>query len=300
MVWGQFFESVIRKHCESIHNNIIYETGSYEKYKGHAVSPDGIGIINNEIVLYEYKTIFARKLIHGEIPNYYLTQVWAGLETFIYCKYAVYIEAVIKLAPLFSKGQNAIQYKYNFPPTYKKKQDGDTIKTDVICWGAIAIYKSSTYDDKFRPGSIAMDKLKTLEWPVDFGDMFTTRDIFEALLEVYAEGNFVELDYLYQMENDPTDDFDYTKDDILKMANLDTRQLIGAFKWKMLDKNEVIIEKRPGFIDEVMPQIQLVNETTRQCANLDFKEKERLIKNASLRINDINIKSEIYKLLSSM
>jgi hypothetical protein len=234
------------------------------------------------------------------IPIYYLTQVWAGLETFSFCKYAIYVEGQIKIAPLFANGYNPKQYKYNFPKIFKKTA---APTNPVICWGAIAVYKSQSYNGKFRPGSGAMEKLDDWAWPIDFGDMNADAAIFEALLEIYVEGNFVDLEYIYQVENERDGEFVFIKEDVLKMASIDNRELIGAFKWKMLDKNEIIIDKKGGFIEQIMPQIQIANETSKKIAtfvNLRQDEKEQLIRRAANQIELLNKKNDIVNILKSM
>lgn len=297
-VWGQFFESVIREHYEFLHDNIILETGAIEKYKGHAVSPDGLGIYDGDIILYEYKTVYARPIVKTKVPNYYITQVWAGLETFKFCKYAVYVEAIIKIAPIFAMGHNPRQYKYNFPYVRNEAKYTET----PLCWGAIAVYKSKTFNRQNRPGINAYELLESQTLPIDFGDMKSKAEIFESLSECYVEGNFVDVRYLYQIERDDVlmlDYFDYNQNEVIEMARDDERELLGYFKWKMVDKNEVTINRYEHFIDEIMPQIQIINEAVKCCGNVKDNEKINSVGVFTAKLKKMNDESELVQILKS-
>jgi hypothetical protein len=97
---GNLFEPVITSLTEYNYNTKIYETGSipYKSLKCISYSPDGIGVVNDEIVLFEFKCPLTRE-ITNKLKYEYYCQVHTGLhvlEEIITSDKALYIEAEFK------------------------------------------------------------------------------------------------------------------------------------------------------------------------------------------------------------
>ena len=58
---------------------------------------DGIGIIGDEFVLFEFKTPHSRKVTNNDIPAYYYDQVQVGLMLHTQCGYAYYSELSVNI-----------------------------------------------------------------------------------------------------------------------------------------------------------------------------------------------------------
>lgn len=95
--WGNLFEDVIKREVEymykrTVHGEDLYVPGTTPET---SYSPDGLGIIGNKIVLFEFKCPYSR--IPGrEPPKYYTPQVKMGLELIPIADYGLYAEAVYR------------------------------------------------------------------------------------------------------------------------------------------------------------------------------------------------------------
>lgn len=101
--WGNICEDINKRFCEIKYNTTIYELGSIPGYTNEVVlqtySPDGLAIIDEDIVLFEFKCPFSRK-INNIVPKKYISQIQLGLSTINICKYAIYSEMKAKICKL--------------------------------------------------------------------------------------------------------------------------------------------------------------------------------------------------------
>jgi hypothetical protein len=301
-VWGNILEDVIRTHCEHEYNTVIHEVGSIPSLPGQSMSPDGLSIVNNEIILWEYKCPFSRELVPKTIPEYYIPQVLTGLETIPFCDYAIFVEAIIRRCPLTHGGGNKY-YDMKYPNSYGRWK---VPPFDYpLTWGAVAFTSKmpASEFDKINPKKPAYNLFKFMidssaNGPIDFGSCEPRymRDLFE----IYAEG-YVEVKYIYQQHPDKTVQTqldEYTKADILTEAatNLDGKLLFGVMRWKMIQKNVMRVDRRPGYLAATNKYANIVNECVRLCDKMD-DDRARMIKISetanrlrSLANNDDSIK----------
>ena len=302
--FGKLFETVIRTHCENEYKTAIYESGPIISLPGQATSPDGISIVNIEIdgkiykkiALWEFKCLYMRQPVYGTLPDYYKTQVLAGLETFPICSLAIFVETNIRLASLNIAGN--IKYFNMSNPIWRR---GVTMPVgNVICWGAISFVSMVYCIDKGdkTPGAASLSKLLDLyntDGTIDFGSV--GRDFYEYLLEVIVEDNkFIDINYIYQQENLPDGNGvdEYTKEMLYNAgqqhcADVNGKILLGLLRWKMIDKNEVIIYPQKGFLNTVYPQIQALNSGVAECNKLiTLSEKLKKIDECTAKIIKLN------------
>lgn len=285
--WGTLFESCIRTHCEDEYKTVIYETGAVQSLPGQATSPDGLSMVNVEIdgqifqkiALWEFKSIYMRKIIHGDMPDYYRTQVWTGLETFPVCFLGIYVEANIRLAPLSTPGHSSF---INFKNPYWGNRERPI--NPVICWGAISfvchlgIEEVSSLAQDGVPGAAEMlNLLRFYSEPIDFGSCDIP--IFNWLLNAYVNSNkypFVSLNYIYQQHGDFDEmtELDIRSASFKHLNDSGGKYLLGMLRWKMIEKNEVVLEPKRGFLKTIYPQIQLINQTVAECIELNDEEKK--------------------------
>jgi hypothetical protein len=174
-VFGNIFENEIKNLSEYNFNTKIYETGSikYEKLKCVSYSPDGFGIVNDEIVLFEFKCPITREINKEEIKFEYLMQVNSGLHVLeeVVENKGLYIEAEFKKCTLdeltddnsFDKIFHNKNLNRDFSELYKhfgmilfyEETEPVNAANDVIDLGDASIIKMETlfynvYKKKFK------------------------------------------------------------------------------------------------------------------------------------------------------
>jgi len=293
--WGNLLEDAIRKHCEFIYNTTIHETGSVYGSPEQAMSPDGIGVVDvingdnieSRIVLFEYKCPFARMPVIGQMPDYYIPQVLIGLETLSFCDFALFMEAVIRRAPLNYAGHNN-WFDYKYPYCKIKIPEFTT----PLCWGAILIVKTN----KEIKGNGAEKYKKLIEYAntsnslLDLGKI--DREYMSLMFESLSEG-FLKSVYLYQQHPQECAEDWYTQGDLINMAN-SYENPFGIMRWKMVMKNELFIEKRP-LLKTADKYAKLVNDCVKKCGLMDdnlarelhIKEVTTTLKKMSAEEGDI-------------
>lgn len=97
--WGKLIEPVSRDFMEAITNEKIYEVGSVDGIvPRQRYSPDGIGAVKNDIVLYEFKNPTVT-LPTGKIPTQYIPQVQSGLCSIGITDYALFVNSAYRRCP---------------------------------------------------------------------------------------------------------------------------------------------------------------------------------------------------------
>lgn len=119
--WGNIFEPMAsfiaaRKYGMPM----IYETGSVPGFMdGLRYSPDGLGILDDELVLFEFKCPYSR--IPNGIPKGYITQMQTGLHC-LDIKRAFFIDSVIRLCRTeqLNDGTRSYDALHNVSKTYSR------------------------------------------------------------------------------------------------------------------------------------------------------------------------------------
>jgi len=98
--WGTSFESVVVAILEREYNTKVMNTGSIGGLNENGVyiqtySPDGLAIINGDIVLLEIKSPYSR-IPSGIVPKEYMDQVLLGLGTIPVAKSALFVDACFR------------------------------------------------------------------------------------------------------------------------------------------------------------------------------------------------------------
>lgn len=95
--WGNMLEEVIKREVEymfkcTVHGEDLYLPGHIY---GTSYSPDGLGIVDGKLVLFEFKCPYSR-IPSRDPPKYYVPQVKMGLELIPHAEYGIYAEAVYR------------------------------------------------------------------------------------------------------------------------------------------------------------------------------------------------------------
>ncbi len=106
--WGNLFEDVIKRQVESaygctVHGEDLFIVG---QYPGTVYSPDGLGVVGDKCVLFEFKCPYSRIPAKAP-PKYYVPQVKMGLEIIPLAEYGIYVEAVYRRCTWADLGPSA-------------------------------------------------------------------------------------------------------------------------------------------------------------------------------------------------
>lgn len=95
--WGNMLEDVIKREIEHMYKCTVYGEDLYitGHIPGTSYSPDGLMVVDDKIVLCEFKCPYSR-IPSREPPKYYVPQVKMGLEIIPQASYGVYAEGVYR------------------------------------------------------------------------------------------------------------------------------------------------------------------------------------------------------------
>lgn len=109
--WGNLFEDVIKRVVEYQKNTLVLGEDLYidggERRPYTSYSPDGIAVINDEIVLLEFKCPYSR-IPDGKVPKYYVPQVLMGLDLMQLPTRGLFVEAVFRRCAWENLGYNSV------------------------------------------------------------------------------------------------------------------------------------------------------------------------------------------------
>jgi len=239
-------------------NNCNYEdysnNGNYEdysnngnngkKYKLYTTDMDPSLIKFSRIIMLEFKCPISRKP-STEIPNHYIPQLWSGLSVSGIASMGLFIDSIFRKCSLSVLGDNS-----EYDTIYHNKDQ--TIEVGApLCWGIIGLYSRnkptsfvdmgnvSYMDFNFMMGRIN-DKLIKTEVGIPW---FSSRN--EETHNYIKRGNLLSIN----------DEIEYLKTFIPK-----DHYFLGVLPWKLFHSSYLPINRRMGFLQEIMPLIDKVHE----------------------------------------
>ena len=255
--FGNLFENEIHKYTEKKYNTIIHDIGviQYDKLKSTCYSPDGVGIVNNKIILFEFKCPYSR-IPSDKIKYDYLCQINTGLNVIRECEKCYYCEGEFKKCK--------INDLYNYSEFDKNFHDGCLIRNFdkiYVTYGIIYIYIINENDknDEIEPIDIGLvNKYKFINVLneiykkkykiVYFSDLVKNKKINAKLLNDYK--NILPYNNTRQLPN---------KNIINELQKIYTTYIkekngtvIGYIPWKLYNYNMIEHEKKINFFDEHM------------------------------------------------
>ena len=236
--WGTLFEPVTVKYVEHKYGIKIYETGSIEgKIERQRYSPDGLGVIDNKIYLFEFKAPFSTVPI-GKIPHHYIPQVQTGLLTIDIAHSSKFINNMYRKCSLQDLNFDT-KYDTNF---HVSKIPKCRIPSSPICCGIIGF---------------TLDNNNTR---LDYGKV----DISE-LLVIIEEKN---LGIVY---------FDIAYNDLeISNLIIETKKhnLVGILPWKLLISDDIEISRDENWIDVIKTPIENTIKILDEVLNAEDKKKK--------------------------
>ena len=252
-IFGNIFENEIKNLTEYNFKTEIFEMGSvpYAKLKNIAYSPDGIGIVDNEIILFEFKCPISRE-IKSEVKYEYFCQVHTGLHVLeeVLEGRAFYIEAEFKkckLDDLINKDKfdNIFHNKFldrNFEELYKH-------------FGMILFYENDTINnntmtyDYIDYGEATQSEMEVLFFNVfkkNFKQIYLS-DVVNGLIKA-GNTNDILLKYKELNNNFTIEEINYLKNLLLETCKDKKGIPVGILPWKSFNYNKIEMQKNPHFI----------------------------------------------------
>jgi predicted phage-related endonuclease len=311
--FGNLMEPCIEQFVEIEYNTKTYETGSlpcsFNKYLSY--SPDGLCIMSKEIlkkkqfnssiditeylddseehiVLLEFKSPFARKIKHGEIPEYYLPQPLLGMELIDIAEMSIFIECVFR----FCSFEDLYNNKYSYYHYDKERYDKKAIMYSAISLfyenenkeinelnNLIDTFKKDRFGYRYKNGDLSFisdrtiinkilelstDKEKQILNPV-YHTVYSNRE------QDYSDNNL----YKFNMYNNP-DKFVNELKSIRQREESAGKIYLGTLCYKLLDFNQIPIKKQSllskDLVDKIEKTFDIVRETVEEIQNKEIKD----------------------------
>lgn len=259
--WGVLFEDILCRFTEAKHNTQVVGENVFciHPEKPHfSYSPDGLCVLDGKITLLEFKCPYSR-LPTAKMPYYYEPQVLMGMEMIDICEQALFVEAVIRKCKI----QDALTTNYD---QSLKQKIADTYRPIAV--GVLALYHPTGYvetsvitDDDCFADCFTDDTFEPLK--------ATTKDMsamnihqFGDLLDLYDNG-YLQLEHTpIRMAANCTVEM-LTTD--LEHLQSDPRVMAGYCCWKIMHVGEHIIQKQPGWLDDLEPKVIEFLDVVQQC-----------------------------------
>lgn len=269
--FGILFENEIHKFTEMYHNNIkIHEVNIIQHdIESVCYSPDGVGCVNNELVLFEFKCPITRIPIKNKIKPEYKNQILTGLIVLDKCKYSLYCEGEFKICELYDLLNTN---KFN---TIVHNKDLNRNFTNLYnSYGIIYIYTLYPFDnDTF----------------IDFGT--SNENQFNTLLYKLHNNEYKQLYVSDLSNNNNANDNPYNNNKKLKnnvydlMSIIDTFHnhvksingvSIGYIPYKLYNYNVIKVERENNFFNDIMiNKLKCVHNILTTTKSLDAEQKQR-------------------------
>lgn len=314
--FGTLMEYGIQQYVEIEFKTQLFETGSLpcESNKYISYSPDGLCIISNDklkkivnkkqledvyetsnikedenkemIILMEFKSPFMRKIVQGEIPDYYKPQPLLGMEVIDIAEMSIFIECVFRFCSFKDLYNNKYSY-YHF--------DKQRYTVDPIMYSAITLfYKESDKDHEgiqFILDNIEEFKNSQYGGRYKDGDLssISDRNIINKILELSKDCLHVEYHSMYSNRVEDYESEDHYKfhtfnnpikfvNEIKKIRNDKSSEYIylGTMCYKLLEVNQIPIFKEKILTDELNNKIEQVFEIVKKVSE-ESKEIKELV-----------------------
>lgn len=298
MLWGNTFEPVIRNICSIVTATSIHEAGSIPSeevpdYKNYSMDGMGSVVFRNRdgqperhITLFEFKCLYSRKPVPGEIPQNYQPQIKSGLCDLGITQTGLFVEAVFRMCSVPQLGYG--------PERTTALLTRDYVPKDAIAsaYGMVGVYTDALYADTPYALAYITEKMQREKIP-DYGmDENLDYGVLEYIMKCMREGRFQSWYSRICMDGDAMakrtpmiDKHGFRKPHLHvdMQAELDgfvewTRQngkiLVGVIPWKLFDINMVAVEKEPGYTLQHEPLLRECITTVKELlAITDLAER---------------------------
>jgi len=286
--WGNLFEDVICEYFELAFNCKVYGADLFIRNESQpylAYSPDGLTVINGNIVLLEFKCMFSRNSANNP-PVYYVPQVKMGLTMIDLPTYGLLVEAVFRCCSWDQLDFNNYGYNLSFGQT-------KTNSSEILALGYIGFYFIGRKEN-LKNNLALLIKIFEDEYDGEFGnkennfhcndlgqtceDFLTT--LFAAFIESSSEKsqeekNIVRIWYSPVIDAAKKQKPDYN--DFIKFCNdkpySNDISIIGVLPWKLFNIKLHYIEKDIKYLNDHYQKINSVMHFINICLKESDKKK---------------------------
>jgi hypothetical protein len=278
MCWGNAFEDVIKEYTElrlgtTILADNIFITSMGDSYESMnwsdegdiadcpnnmlrnllhgrvAYSPDGLGIVDDEIVLFEFKAPYSRKTSPHKVPEYYKPQVLSGLDVIGICDYSLFIEAEIRICRWSQLAVGRMHRKYPTEcPASKKDGYPEAVGFMVI------------YGPEEIPGHFDW-KHSDMSWDNDISTL--NEHVLDEIFVGLSTGRFMCRRSRTSQKNDE-DTIDDLLTEMESIGNTCPRELnkmgetlvvYGLIPWKLMTYRKKRVDREPNYLSKYANEI---------------------------------------------
>ena len=261
---------IVAHFCEDVDVDVIGSgssgSGSYSgssnakiRYKLYTTDMDPTLILFSRIIMLEFKCPISRKPTM-EIPKYYIPQLWSGLSVSPIASMGLFIDSIFRKCSLEMLGYNT-----DYDTIYHNKDQTIEIG-NPICWGLIGMYSVNnppsfidmgniSYSNfNFIMGNINNHTIKTINSVPWFPDIHNGSNGSNAQKKtnIPQRGNLVSIDV--EIEK-------------LRLLTPKNWHFLGVFPWKLFHSSYLPIQRRCGFLKEIIPLIDIVHKTVLESCN---------------------------------
>lgn len=303
--WGNIFEAIseafIKRHlnCNIYGENITV----VEVFDGVRYSPDGIvcatfddGILKThynksenpeeyKICLIEIKSPLNRTPTDS-VPKEYYHQIQLGLASIPICDMGIFEDFQYRKCSLLALNQESGEIYDNqpFDISYHSKYKKLTPTYDYLAKGLIALYcptqdipiykRKGQKDVSWELGD-NIDNIDAYEFSLRFKELVDcglydkqnkiTTQVFNDILMMINYKQILHKNSEIYFANETVD-----IDDSIAKFKIDTPEgykLFGLIPYKLITHSEIIVNKEDGYIEKVLPMINLVNEKINKILN---------------------------------
>jgi hypothetical protein len=274
--WGNIFEPLIEKYVEIDLRTVVRGTNIF--VKGHeqggvlytAYSPDGLAAVDGKVTLLEFKCPFAR-MPAGRVPAQYVPQVKMGLDTIPIAETGLFVDAVFR---------KCARADLNFEPTYDKSMkqevagDGAPLAIGIIYF-AVDIVKRAAEVAKLktaRKHAAAKALMMDTSAMLDLGAC--SSEIFEQFMVCYNAG--IMLPTYSPVFTTPQIDFGPVAAEFDGHCTSHGYDKGFVLCWKLFQVKYFIVDRQPGYMAPLLPNIITAMDTLRAADGLSDMERKKI------------------------
>jgi putative phage-type endonuclease len=256
--WGNIFEPLICSYISRKYNTDVVADKYFIKNGSLSYSPDGLCVIDNKVVLLEFKCPFTR-IPDKAPPKYYVPQVKMGLEMIPIASHGLFVEAIYRKCSWVDLRPDNMEYE-----VFDRQKDIGEVD-EILDYGFVGFYLTKEHRGYNHLISDFIRHFGSLSEPTDMHDISeVSKCLFEQIIMYPHIGKYYSsADHSLALE-----------DDLRAFGQLaDADVLFGILPWKLLRVKETIIEKTPGYLTPWMDKINSVTTMLAECSDPENKLK---------------------------
>uniref|UniRef100_A0A6C0I1H9 YqaJ viral recombinase domain-containing protein n=1 Tax=viral metagenome TaxID=1070528 RepID=A0A6C0I1H9_9ZZZZ len=275
---------IVAHFCEDVDAIGSGSSGSSNaktRYKLYTTDMDPTLILFSRIIMLEFKCPISRKPTM-EIPKYYIPQLWSGLSVSPIASMGLFIDSIFRKCSLEMLGHNT-----DYDTIYHNKDQTIEIG-NPICWGLIGMYSVNnppsfidmgniSYSNfNFIMGNINNHTIKTINSVPWFPDIHNSSNGSNGSNGSNSSNGSngsnssngsngdngsssnKKNTNMPQRGNTASIDVEIEK---LRLLTPKNWHFLGVFPWKLFHSSYLPIQRRCGFLKEIIPLIEIVHKT---------------------------------------